>query len=164
MDEKQLKLAKMVIYAWIKDWSCLKTYMALAEKPGYDQSELDAFCKEYPFFPHHWLWYKTAKGRFKHQPIRRYIADLNKKLSDALWDTEDNIKKLEFASYLAKQNGFGIKSLSKYDKEDKKEHDKDRRKFIADAMGKGKMKEHSQKMNQSGKISIGFNLKFDCLP
>jgi hypothetical protein len=147
MEEKQLKLAKMVIYAWIKDWSCLKTYMILAEKKGYTQKEAEEFCKQYPFFPSDWLWYMNSKGRFTHQPIRRYIADLNKKLSDALWDTEDNIKKLEFAKYLIKLDGTGLKIKTKLDKEGKKMSRINSREYIAIQQQYWKSKEDNQKLN-----------------
>ena len=147
MDEKQLKLAKMVIYAWIKDWSCLKTYMILAEKKGYNQIEAEEFCKQYPFFPSDWLWYMSAKGKFTHQPIRRYIADLNKKLSDALWDTEDNMKKLEFAPYLAKLKSKDVKTSAKYSAKDIAEKRKTINEYVATQHSYWGGKIENQKLN-----------------
>lgn len=141
MNEDQLRVAKMVIVAWIKDWSCMTLYQALSGKSKLEEQELKRLCDKYKFLPSDWFWYfKTPKG------IRKYIADLDRKLNNALWDTEDNLKKLKFASYLAKLDGMGIKSSSKYSKEDMNQHKADRRKYIADTLGIGKHTEHWRRM------------------
>lgn len=141
-DEDQLKVAKLVIAGWIKDWSCYTLYQAVTGKRKLVEEELKELCSKYKFFPSDWFWFhQNPKG------VRKYVADLDKKLSNALWDTEDNLKKLGFATYLVKLDSMGVKSTTKFDKEDAAKHASDRRKYRADAMTMGKHKEHNQKMN-----------------
>jgi len=141
-DEEQLRVAKMVIVAWIKDWSCYTLYQAVSGKRKIEHEDLKALCEKYKFLPSDWFWYhRRPKG------VKKFIADLDRRLNNALWDTEDNMKKLGFASYLVKLDALGIQSSSKYDKEDKAKHAIDRKKFRADVLATGKHKEHAQKMN-----------------
>jgi hypothetical protein len=147
MENDQLKVAKMMIYGWIKDWSCLTTYLTIAEKQRFFYPEFEEFCKKYPFFPAHWLWYKSASGRYKAQPIRRFIADLDKKLSDALWDTDDKMKKLKYADYLVKLNASDVKIKTKLDKEAKKMAVKNNREYVAIQQAYWQGKEDAQKHN-----------------
>ena len=143
-DDDQLKIAKLVIYAWIKDWSCFTLYQSITGQSKIDEEILKNLCNKYKFLPFDWFWYH---GRPK--GIKKYIADLDRKLNNALWDTEDNIKKLEFAFYLSKLNGSKIKSSSKYDKKDIAEHNKASRGFKSFVLGQVEHKEHNQKMNNS---------------
>jgi hypothetical protein len=138
--EDQLRVAKMLVAAWVKDWTCMVLYQALTGKRKIEKEVVDTLCEKYKFLPADWFWYQGAKG------VRKYVADLNKRLSDALWDTEDNAKKLSFASYIITLDGIGIKSTSKYSREDMNLHKSDRKKFRG-TFTRGAAKEYSQKMN-----------------
>jgi len=142
VEEDQLKTAKMVIAGWIKDWSCLTLYQSLSGKLRFSEEEMEKLCNKYKFLPAHYFWY-VGKPKF----VRTFIADFDKKLSDALWDTEDNMKKLKFAEYLAKLDSTGVKAQSKYSKADKAERDSIKRKYRATVMKAATVKEHAQKMN-----------------
>lgn len=148
VNEDQLRVAKLVIAGWIKNWNCVTLYQAITGKPRIEMDEVKELCNKYKFLPSDWFWY-FGKGGLSFKAVRKYIADLDKKLSDALWDTEDNMKKLGFASYLAKLNGTGVKTSSKFSKEDNKEHAKDRRKFRGTFGTYEAYKEHWRKMNNS---------------
>jgi hypothetical protein len=147
VDEEQLKVAKMVIVGWIKDWSCLTTYYAITGRRFYHFNEMQETCEKYPFLPSHWLWYATKTGKISNKPIRKYIADINKKLSDALWDTEDNMKKLEFAPYLAKLKSKDVKTSAKYSKEDIAEKRKTINEYVAKQHSYWGGKIENQKLN-----------------
>ena len=146
--EDQIRVAKLVIVAWVKNWSCLTLYAAIAGKP-FKFDDIEELHNKYKFIPQHFFWYGTNDGRYFHKPVKKYIADLSKKLSDALWDTEDNLKKLNFASYLISLDSKNIKSSYKYSKEDRAAHHKDRRNFLAKSLGDSAMVEYKQKRNGS---------------
>ena len=147
MEEKQLKAAKMLIVGWIKDWSCVTTYHAISGNRYYIPSQAKEVFEEYPFLPSHWLWYTDRKGKVANKSIRRYVADLNKKLSDALWDTEDNMKKLEFAPYLAGLKSKDIEISRKYNREDANEYARTILSYRSKAIGDQELKEYHQKAN-----------------
>lgn len=144
----QVRVAKLVIVGWIKDWTCATLYQAITSKQNIDMDEVNNFCEKYKFLPSDWFWYFSGKGLAK-RSVRKYMFDLNKKLNNALWDTEDNLKRLEYAKYLVKLTSNNIKASSKYTKEDMNKHKTDRRKFIADELTRGAYKEYLQKVNNT---------------
>jgi hypothetical protein len=147
IDEDQLRVAKLVIVGWIKDWSCLTLMSAVSGKLIGGMDDIKKLHAKYKFLPSDWFWFYSKAGQPSSKYLKKYIADLNKKLNDALWDTEDNIKKLSFASYLATLDSTNVKSQSKYSKEDKKEHAKARRGAKGNFLAGVYNKEYAQKMN-----------------
>ena len=53
--------------------------------------------------------------------VRSYVSYLSKKLSDVLWDTDDNLKKLSFFSYVQNLKAKNLGRLSRFSKEEMKE-------------------------------------------
>lgn len=140
--EDQLRVAKLVIYGWTKDWSCLALYQAITSKPKMIDEDLQVLSEKYHFIPNHWFWYINPN-----RLVRQYIRDADKKLSDALWDTDDKIKRLSFAERLMSLDCRNVKQSSKFDRPDIYKNDSIRKKYRADTLAIGKHKEYAQKMN-----------------
>lgn len=61
--------------------------------------------------------------------VRSYVSYLSKKLNDALWDTDDNAKKLSFSPYIQTLKAKEINNLSRFSKKDMKELLDDRKDY-----------------------------------
>jgi hypothetical protein len=147
IDEDQIRVAKLVIVGWVKDWSCLTLINAINEKLVGGMDDINVVCAKYKFLPSDWFWYFGSGGRASAKYLRKYIADLDRKLNNALWDTEDNAKRLSFATYLAKLDSTKVISTAKYSRTDKNEYVKNARGAKANKLAGEYKKEHAQKMN-----------------
>jgi len=147
VNEDQIRVAKLVIAGWIKDWSCLTLANAINEKMIGGMGDIKRLHEKYKFLPSDWFWYYNSGGKFTNKYLKKYIADLDRKLNNALWDTEDNLKKLSFATYLAKLNSTNVKSSVKYSKEDKREYEKAKLGAKANSLAGAYNKEYNQKTN-----------------
>ena len=114
--------AKMLIVGWIKNWNMHTMIDALDEKSSerfITQERVDAMVKDFPFMPAEKSWYY---GKFGHGSyVRKFVHDAYPKLSNALWDTEDNMKKLAFHTYVMSVKAGDIRPGRKYSKEDMKQ-------------------------------------------
>jgi hypothetical protein len=147
IDEDQIRVAKLMIVGWIKDWSCMTLINAVNEKLVGNMDDIDAICAKYKFLPSDWFWYFGSRGKTSAKYLRKFVADFDRKLNNALWDTDDNLKRLSFATYLAKLDSTNVKSKTKYNKEDHKEYQKSIRGAKANDLAGRYAKEYSQKMN-----------------
>jgi hypothetical protein len=146
MDEDQIRVAKLVIVAWIKNWDCSTLYNVITGKKLNHTDEAFELNKKYKFLPVNLGWY-LGKKSINGKPVRKFIFDLNKKLSDALWDTEDNIKRLSFATYLAKLNAKNLDPTSKYEKSLLNQNYRTKQKLNWIKKEMEYHKEYNQKMN-----------------
>jgi len=146
VDEDQLRVAKLVIVGWIKDWNCVALYNAISSKQKVEMKDVEKLCEKYKFLPSDWYWY-FGKNGISNKYVRMFISEMDKKLNNALWDTDDNMEKLKFAPYLAKLDATGVKASSKYTKEDRAKYSSNTKKFKAVLLSDGAHKEYNQKMN-----------------
>lgn len=146
IDDDQLRVAKLVIVGWIKDWNCVALYNAISGKQRVEMEDVEKLCEKYKFLPSDWYWY-FGKNGISNKYVRMFISEMDKKLSNALWDTDDNMEKLKFAPYLAKLDATGVKASSKYSKEDKAEKEKARRLAVANKLEGEYRKDYAQRMN-----------------
>jgi len=114
----QEKAAKYFIVGWIKNWN-LYTYLQVVT--GESKPNVENAHKIYSWLP-------TFKVNFIKKEIKRYVADNIPKLSEKLFNENDNLKKLEF--YKLAMVKIGEKSTNKFDKARKNWID-ERRKFNA---------------------------------
>lgn len=115
------KAAKMLIVGWVKDWTMRVLLDSIDGKSseGITQERIDNCHKQFPFMSDNLHIYVAKKG--KGMLVRSYVSFLSKKLSDALWDTDDNLKKLSFFSYAQNLKADNIGNLSRFSKSDMKE-------------------------------------------
>jgi hypothetical protein len=146
IDEDQLRVAKLLIAGWVKNWSCLTLFNVITGDRLRTIKQVEELQQKYKFLPSDWFWY-FGKNGFSHKEIKKFIADFDRKLSNALWDTEDNLKKLSFASYLATLDSTGIKASSKYNRQEKAENEKAIRGAKGNYIAGVYNKEYGQKMN-----------------
>jgi hypothetical protein len=144
---EELKIAKMMIYGWIKDWSCLTLMQAIKGDSKVNMAYVNHMCEKYPFLPSHVSWYYLSNGKGVSKYIKKYIADADRRLNDALWDTEDNMKKLDLAHKLLKLNGNKLQPKSRFSNADRQEMRKSRKEYQAKQMEYSAVKEYAQKMN-----------------
>ncbi len=113
--------AKMLIVAWVKDWSMRLLMDVLDEKPNQKPSEerIAELHKQFPFMPTHLNWYINNKGRGIN--TTKFVADAYPKLSEKLFNTSSNEVRLKNAPYIMKQNAKDEKPKNKYSKEEYKE-------------------------------------------
>jgi len=100
----QEKAAKYFIVGWIKNWN-LYTYLQVVT--GKSKPNVQDAHKIYSWLP-------TDKVNFIRKEIKRYVADNIPKLSEKLFNENDNLKKLEF--YKLAMVKIGEKSTNKFDK------------------------------------------------
>lgn len=100
----QEKAAKYFIVGWIKNWN-LYTYLQVVT--GKSKPNVQDAHKIYSWLP-------TDKVNFIRKEIKRYVADNMPKLSEKLFNENDNLKKLEF--YKLVMVKIGEKSTNKFDK------------------------------------------------
>ena len=111
--------AKMLIVGWVKNWTMRTVFGAIQEKNAdkiNDETMLE-FHNQYPFMPKN-IWLYLSNGGTG-TPVRKFMYDNYRKVNDALWDTDDNKKRLEFAKYLALKKCLNIKPSSAHTKEEK---------------------------------------------
>jgi len=147
MDEDQIRVAKLVIVAWIKNFSTANLFNMITEKKLNGIDQIKELTEKYKFLPIDWFWYFGSNGLVSPKPIKKFIADLDIKLNNALWNTEDNVKRLSFATYLAKIDASKCKASSKFSKEDKKVHAKAAKLAKANYLEGAYRKDYGQKMN-----------------
>ena len=127
--------AKMLIVGWIKNWTMHTLLDAIDGKSierYIEQPRIDALVKEFPFMPSKRNWYYLAgnKGAY----VRKFVHDTYPKLSNALWDTEDNMKKLAFHTYVMSVKAGAIEPGKKYSRADYLEKLSDTRKYRQSVM------------------------------
>lgn len=123
------KAAQYLILGWIKNWNMRTLFNAINEKNSsfINPEDLIEFNKKYPFLPNHLNWYITNSKN-----VRKFVYDAYPKLNNALWDTDDNLKKLKFSEYVvSKKLGKENIATSKFSKEEKKDLIKTRMKYYA---------------------------------
>jgi hypothetical protein len=147
IDEDQMRVAKLLIAGWIKDWSCLTLMNAINEKMVGGMGDIERLHSKYKFLPSDWFWFYNKGGKLASKYLKKYVADLDMRLNNALWDTEDNMKKLAFASYLTTLDSTNVRSKSKYSKDDKKAYVKAIKGNIANRLSVKHEREFNQKMN-----------------
>lgn len=128
------KAAKMFIVGWVKNWNMRTLLDVLDEKPGKINEErvLEAV-KYFPFLPSYIGWYISGRGGGSH--IRKFTHDRYPKLSNALWDTEDNAKKLAFHTYLLTATAGEVVPSSKFTQKERSERAKNGRDYRASIVG-----------------------------
>ncbi len=147
--EDQIRVAKLVIVGWIKNWNCITLFSAITGKFEFSEDDIQETYNKYKFLPQQTFWYKTTNGAYIKQYVKRYISDLNTKLSNALWDTKDNVKKLAFAEFLITLDSKNITVSKKYNKPDASTHAKENRAYKSNMMARSQIKEFNQKMNNT---------------
>lgn len=97
------KAAQYYVVAWVKDWS-LKTYLdAIGNGERIDFSEANTL---YPWLPSEPFLF--ARGR-----VRRWTREAMREINDALWDTDENEKKLLLADRIERWKADGNIRFSK---------------------------------------------------
>ena len=121
--------AKMLIVAWIKDWTMRTLLDSIDGKSSKEitQERIDDCHNKYQFMPNILHIYVSKKGRG--MLVRSYVSYLSKKLNDALWDTDDNLKKLTFFSYIQTLKAKELGSMSRFTKNEMKELLNDRKDY-----------------------------------
>ncbi len=115
------KAAKMLIVAWIKNWSMRTLLDAISEQHGAVTDErLAKIVKTFPFMPSNLSWYISNKGVGKMTRIA--IPVISKKLNDALWDAKDNETRLSFYKYVLSLKTNVVNHKRKYESEDQIEN------------------------------------------
>ena len=115
------KAAKLLIYAWIKDWPLRTLYDAITEKSSknFSDEEIKKFSNKYSFMPSDHKLYIFNKGRGV--SVKKFMFDNYKKINDILWDTEDNLKKLEYWVYFKNKKCESVMPSSKYNTKERNE-------------------------------------------
>jgi hypothetical protein len=72
-------------------------------------------------------WYYVGGGKGAY--VRKFVHDVYPKLSNALWDTEDNTKKLAFHTYVMSVKAKDAQPKTKYNKTDRLEKRRDDNKY-----------------------------------
>jgi hypothetical protein len=128
------KAAKMLIVGWVKNWNMRTLLGILDEKSGMVTEErLVEACKQFPFMPSYIGWYISGHGGGAY--IRKFTHERYPKLSNALWDTEDNAKKLAFHTYLLTAKAGGLEPGSKFTQKERSEQAKNGRHYKASLAG-----------------------------
>ncbi|APB99038.1 hypothetical protein A4F89_06700 [Polynucleobacter asymbioticus] len=95
------KAAGYLVVAWVKDWNIRTLLNALGEG---EDSITDEYVKsvnaQYPFMPMDLHNYIANHG--KGSLVRTYLAEVDKKLSDAMWDSCSNEQRLKYVPYIKK--------------------------------------------------------------
>jgi len=116
--------AKYFIVAWIKDWSMRTLIDAMDETHGEVTDErLEKLTKQFPFLPSNISWYISKKGRG--QQVKVAMPDIDKKLSDALWDAKDDQQRLGFYTYVMKLKTNKAIHTRKYNSAETKEYNQE---------------------------------------
>ena len=125
----------MLIVGWVKNWTMRVLLDSIDGKSNQEvtQERIDNFHNKYAFMSNNLHIYISNKG--KGMLVRAYVPHLSKKLNDALWDTNDNLKKLNFFSYVQTLNSTNIGNLSRFDKKDLKELLKERKDYRENQAG-----------------------------
>lgn len=114
--------AKMLIVGWIKNWTMHVMIDALDGRSidrYIEQPRVDNLVKDFPFMPSEKSWYYGCSGQGSY--VRKFVHDMYPKLSNALWDTEDNMKKLGFHTYVMSVKAGADRPRTKYSKADRLE-------------------------------------------
>ena len=113
------KAAKYFVVAWVKNWN-MWTYL----------TAIGAFNNDFELIHDIYPWMPSKDEMFflyKNQDIRAWAARSMKPISDKLWDTEDNLKKLSLAKHIEAWISDKT-SASTQHKKDVNERNKDLRK------------------------------------
>jgi hypothetical protein len=128
------KAAKYLIVAWIKNWRMRTLLDAVDEHGGaVTQERVDRIHAQFPFMPNIIHAYISSKG--SGILMRPYVANLSKKLSDALWDTDDNTKKLSYYTYVKTLKANKLGKMQGLSKEENAEKTKDLNTYRASVVG-----------------------------
>lgn len=125
------KAAKLLIVAWIKEWPMRTLLDAIREKQSNDltQEETQKFAEEYQFMPKN-LWVYISHGG-NGMSAKKFMFDNYRKINDKLWDTTDNLKRLEHWVYFANKKCPNAKASKNYAVEDQNEKNKARKDYSA---------------------------------
>ena len=119
----------MLIVGWIKNWNMRTLLDILDEKTKEEvtQERLDKINKKYPFMTNNIHVYVSNRG--VGMDVKPYVAHLSKKLTDALWDTKDDLKKLGFHTYIQSLKFDKLNKLKRFNEKDLKEFRQDKKDY-----------------------------------
>lgn len=126
--------AKMFIAGWVKNWN-MRTLLGVLDEKTEKVSEerLLEVIKQFPFMPLNINWYISGRGGGAY--IRKFTHERYNKLSNALWDTEDNGKKLAFHTFLITAKAGNVLPGSRFTQKERSEKAKNSRHYRASAAG-----------------------------
>jgi hypothetical protein len=116
--------AKMLIVAWVKDWSMRTLFDVLTDQRGdISDEKIAKMAQHFPFMPTHIHWYISNRGCGVN--TQQFVAQAYPKLSEKLYSLDRNEDRLKCAPYIMKQKAKDVRAKSKFSSKDMTEHRKD---------------------------------------
>ena len=132
------KAAGMFLVAWVKDWTMVTLVHTLAQRhlENIDEEITKQLHEHYPFMPSNLInYYAPYLKRTKFEYVRRFVANNYPKLSNALWEANDNKEILALKPRVLKLISPDIARASKFSREERNERARENRYLKAGIMG-----------------------------